>query len=45
MTVQAMGYFWVGTSKLEDWTSLAGTRRLIAAALYVPSVWTTGSNG
>ena len=23
MTVQAMGYFWVGTSKLDDWTSLA----------------------
>ena len=23
MTVQAMGYFWVGTSKLEDWGSLA----------------------
>jgi hypothetical protein len=22
-TVQAMGYFWVGTSKLDDWTSLA----------------------
>src|SRR5262249_61973125 len=23
MTVQAMGYFWVGTSKLDDWTSFA----------------------
>src|ERR1700745_3188713 len=23
MTVQAMGYFWVGTSKLDDWSSLA----------------------
>jgi 2,3-dihydroxybiphenyl 1,2-dioxygenase len=23
VTVQAMGYFWVGTSKLDDWTSLA----------------------
>src|SRR5262245_7879574 len=23
MTVQAMGYFWVGTSKLDDWNSLA----------------------
>ena len=23
MTVQAMGYFWIGTSKLDDWTSLA----------------------
>jgi 2,3-dihydroxybiphenyl 1,2-dioxygenase len=23
MTVQAMGYFWVGTSKVDDWTSLA----------------------
>src|ERR1700751_4650872 len=23
VTVQAMGYFWVGTSKLEDWGSLA----------------------
>ena len=23
MTVQAMGYFWVGASKLDDWTSLA----------------------
>ena len=23
MTVQAMGYFWVGSSKLDDWTSLA----------------------
>jgi 2,3-dihydroxybiphenyl 1,2-dioxygenase len=23
MTVQAMGYFWVGTDKLDDWTSLA----------------------
>src|SRR5262249_33654216 len=23
MTVQAMGYFWVGTSKLDDWTSVA----------------------
>src|ERR1700756_2527587 len=23
MTVQAMGYFWVGTSKLDDWTNLA----------------------
>jgi hypothetical protein len=22
-TVQAMGYFWVGTSKLDDWTSFA----------------------
>jgi 2,3-dihydroxybiphenyl 1,2-dioxygenase len=26
MTVQAMGYFWVGTSKLDDWTSLAGNQ-------------------
>jgi len=23
MTVQAMGYFWVGTSKVDDWTSFA----------------------
>ena len=23
MTVQAMGYFWVGTSNLDDWSSLA----------------------
>ena len=23
VTVQAMGYFWVGTSKIDDWTSLA----------------------
>src|SRR5271157_4804538 len=23
MTVQAMGYFWVGASKLDDWTSFA----------------------
>src|ERR1700746_863307 len=23
MTVQAMGYFWVGTSKPDDWTSFA----------------------
>src|SRR5215472_15052665 len=23
VTVQAMGYFWVGASKLDDWTSLA----------------------
>ena len=23
MTVQAMGYFWVGTSKLDDWASFA----------------------
>jgi 2,3-dihydroxybiphenyl 1,2-dioxygenase len=23
MSVQAMGYFWVGTDKLDDWTSLA----------------------
>ena len=23
MTVQAMGYFWVGTSKLDDWSSFA----------------------
>src|SRR6201987_1711172 len=23
VTVQAMGYFWVGTSKLDDWTSFA----------------------
>jgi 2,3-dihydroxybiphenyl 1,2-dioxygenase len=23
MTVQSMGYFWVGTSKLDDWTNLA----------------------
>lgn len=23
MTVQAMGYFWVGTSRLDDWSSLA----------------------
>src|SRR5262249_40513321 len=23
MTVQAMGYFWVGTSKLDDWTSFS----------------------
>ena len=23
MTVQAMGYFWVGASKLDDWSSLA----------------------
>ena len=23
MTVQAMGYFWVGTSKLDDWTNFA----------------------
>src|SRR5215471_6214984 len=23
MTVQSMGYFWVGTAKLDDWTSLA----------------------
>ena len=23
MTVEAMGYFWVGTSKLDDWTSFA----------------------
>lgn len=23
MTVQAMGYFWVGTAKLDDWTSFA----------------------
>ena len=23
MSVQAMGYFWVGTSKLDDWSSLA----------------------
>jgi catechol 2,3-dioxygenase-like lactoylglutathione lyase family enzyme len=23
VTIQAMGYFWVGTSKLDDWTSLA----------------------
>src|SRR5215813_10625200 len=23
MTVQAMGYFWVGTSNLDDWGSLA----------------------
>ena len=26
MTVQAMGYFWVGTSKLDDWTNLAGNQ-------------------
>jgi len=24
VTIQAMGYFWVGTSKLDDWTSFAG---------------------
>jgi len=23
VTVQAMGYFWVGTSNLDDWSSLA----------------------
>ena len=23
MSVQAMGYFWVGTSQLDDWTSFA----------------------
>jgi hypothetical protein len=23
VTIQAMGYFWVGTSKLDDWSSLA----------------------
>ena len=23
MTVQAMGYFWIGTSKLDDWTGFA----------------------
>src|SRR5690349_12682120 len=23
VTVQAMGYFWVGTSKVDDWTSFA----------------------
>jgi hypothetical protein len=23
VTVQAMGYFWVGTSKLDDWASFA----------------------
>jgi hypothetical protein len=23
MTVQAMGYFWVGASKLDDWTNFA----------------------
>ena len=23
MTVQAMGYFWIGTSKLDDWTRFA----------------------
>ena len=23
MTVEAMGYFWVGTSRLDDWSSLA----------------------
>ena len=49
MTVQAMGYFWVGTSKLDDWTNFAisaslGFRRLIAAAPCVPSAWTTGSS-
>jgi len=24
MTVMGMGYFWVGTDKIDDWTSLAG---------------------
>jgi hypothetical protein len=24
MSVQAMGYFWIGTSKLDDWTRFAG---------------------
>ena len=23
MTIQAMGYFWIGTSKLDEWVSLA----------------------
>ena len=23
VTVQAMGYFWIGTSKLDEWVSLA----------------------
>jgi hypothetical protein len=23
MTVQAMGYFWIGTDRLDDWSSLA----------------------
>jgi hypothetical protein len=48
MTVQAMGYFWVGTSKLDDWTSFAtanlGFKRLIAAVPCAPSAWTTESN-
>ena len=26
MTVQAMGYFWVGTDKIDDWTSLANSQ-------------------
>ena len=45
MTVQAMGYFWVGSSKLDDWASFAiwqlGPRRLIAAEPCAPSAWTT----
>ena len=48
MTVQAMGYFWVGTSKLDEWTSFAigklGLQEVDRAAPCVPSVWMTGSS-
>ena len=43
MTVQAMGYFWVGTSKLDDWTSFAIGQLGLQALL--PVVHAEGTHG
>jgi hypothetical protein len=50
VTVQAMGYFWVGTSKLDDWTSLAtgqlGLQQVGRSRTLQPSMrWRRGWKG
>jgi hypothetical protein len=33
VTVQGMGYFWIGTSKLDDWSILSILRQKIVGQI------------